>query len=161
MRTRMESVLKIRDDSYILAPFIANVPTKYPQRWLVGLKCCTFGGVMDATYWFGRASAQSVLTRPIRDWNERRGWPTKNPEMWLANSFKRAFISVYKRGFCSLPFVSIRKICVPQERVVIKSMHYSSILSHSCYENNSLACKTSLQNSMKRFSPCPRNICRT
>ena len=161
LHSRMDSVLKIRDDSYVLAPFVASVPTRYSQRWIVALKCMGHDGVMDATYWIGRASAHASLTRPIRDWNEGRGVPTKNPEMWLAHSFRRALIPVYKRGFCTLPFVSIRKVCFPREGLFVKSLHHSALLSPSCYQGRSLACRLKLQTSMRIFSPCPRSICRS
>lgn len=176
-------VLKLRDDSFALRPWL--IPASWAQRGLTSLRCMQWGGVMDSTFAVGRRWAWTIMEGLAADWyishyalSAANLRIPHNPESWLARLAKLKRVPVQEKALCKLPFVSVRFVNnnasaenTEAPGLVVKRRHYQAArYDDACWATPSrngsggwsnCAGAESMRTTLESLKMCPQQLCST
>ena len=186
---RFGLVLKLRDDSFALQPWL--IPSSWAQRGLTSLHCMQWGGVMDSTFAVGRRWAWAIMEGLAADWyishyalKEAGIAIPHNPESWIAGLAKLKHVPMQTKALCKLPFVSVRFVKYnasaenAEMSLVVKRRHYQAARhDESCWSTRigpsevfpdhgklaqaKCAGSESMRATLETLVMCPQKLCRS
>lgn len=186
---RFGLVLKLRDDSFALQPWL--IPSSWAQRGLTSLHCMQWGGVMDSTFAVGRRWAWAIMEGLAADWYISHYALTEagiaiphNPESWIAGLAKLKHVPMQTKALCKLPFVSVRFVKYnasaenAEMSLVVKRRHYQAARhDESCWSTRigpsevfpdhgklaqaKCAGSESMRATLETLVMCPQQLCRS
>ena len=124
--SRFEIILKIRDDSTVILPWI---PPNLSFKGITTLQCLGHGGEMDANFIVHRNFAWQILEGMSAEWylSHSTMTPNLNPETWLRSIIKKWQVPRKHVQACDLPFVSTRYSKTQNSSICIKDIHWDHL----------------------------------